>query len=101
MAVSVFMAAAIGVDAMATTVAASAAAPTRRADVDESARTIITATMAIPLRNVTECVSDSTRFMPVLLKGMKTDACPAIYRTMVLAVLSYRFDAVSRINTKV
>jgi hypothetical protein len=53
MAVSLFSAAATDAEDTPMTVAASTSSPTRRAEADESARTIVAATTMIPLRKVT------------------------------------------------
>jgi hypothetical protein len=62
-AVSLVSTAAAGVDAMPIAVAAIAATPRRRTDVDENAKTIIAAITMIPLRTVTRRVSLSSGFM--------------------------------------
>ena len=61
--VASFPAAAAVADAAPTAVAASTTSPTRRADVDESARHVIAPKTMIPVRKLTRRVSRSSGFM--------------------------------------
>jgi hypothetical protein len=77
------------------------AGSTRRAEVDESARTSSAANTMIPARKATRWVGRSSGFMLSSFERMKPETRRRIYRTKVSTTPSYRIKAMLTVIARI